>query len=51
MKNNDTTHRSKCAANCRVQLMLNLSGDNTVGNRAVVEIFYGVPINLHIAVI
>ena len=30
MKNDDTTHRSKCAATCRVQLMLNLGGDNTV---------------------
>ena len=30
MKNDDTTHRSKCAATCRVQLMLNLSCDNTV---------------------
>ena len=30
MKNDDTTHRSKCAATFRVQLMLNLSGDNTV---------------------
>ena len=30
MKNDDTTHRSKCAATCRVQLMLDLSGDNTV---------------------
>ena len=30
MKNDNTTHSSKCAATCRVQLMLNLSGDNTV---------------------
>ena len=30
MKNDDTTHGIKYAATCRVQLMLNLSGDNTV---------------------
>ena len=53
MKNDDTTHRSKCAATCHVQLMLNLSGDNifAIGNRAVTEIFYRILMNLHIAVI
>ena len=56
MKNDDTMHRSKCAATYRVQLMLNLSGDNTlslyyIGNRTFVEIFYRVLINLLIAVI
>ena len=30
MKNYDTTHRGKCAAPYRAQLMLNHCGDNTV---------------------
>ena len=35
MKNDDTTHRSKCAVTCRLQLMLNLSGDNTVSLQGI----------------
>ena len=56
MKNYDTTHRGKCAAPYREQLMLNHCGDKTVllpGSTlpGIAETFYSVKINLHFAVI
>ena len=51
MKNYDTTHRGKCAAPYRAQLMLNHCGNNTVSLLGSTETFYSVKINLHFAVI
>ena len=45
MKNYGTTHRSKCAATCRVQLILNHYGENTISLPGIAEIFF--IINLH----